>query len=87
MVTATSVLYSMQCSVVVVTVVVVVVVTVLVVVVVTVVVVVVTVIRRIRTRSLRTRRIINILLRRIGITPGGAGRIRRRMRIFITGLL
>ena len=37
------------------------------------VVVVVTVIRRIRTRSVRTRRIINILLRRIGITPGGRG--------------
>ena len=56
------------------------------VVVVTVVVVVVTVIRRIRTRSVRTRRIINILIRRIRITRG-AGRITIRIRIFITGLL
>ena len=56
------------------------------VVVVSVVVVVVTVIRRIRTRIVRTRRRMNILIRRIGI-PWGAGRIRIRIRSFITGLL
>ena len=70
MVTVNSALHSMQCTGVVVTVVV----------------VVVTVIRRIRTRIVRTRRRMNILIRRTGI-PWGAGRIRIRIRIFITGLL